>query len=961
MFLIRDASSCEDADFITAAFDSSLPFLTETGNTGQWGTLPFSQRDGFLEGTREDITQSEIFRLSGQGQRRRVFIAEIEETHSSSDVVNLHHRKDHHTGKTFVSVGAAMVLDDEFASHTRSVAVLDSHIAAAEKNGGFVFLDFLIADHHVPSARRKGAGLALLECVKAYASEHGKLAIFLDCWTGGTDKLVNCKNGYKQVGTQCVPDCGSDADWTGLYCKCKKSFLVYSSSSKSCACLWSYQEERDGQCKDICPGAIYRRSGPEKCVCPRTSLKFDYDDKKCCPVSGSKFKGDDSKGNLICECEDKYKKIDNGACVLKCPNNDEIFNKDGANGPVCDKKCPEEGTEFDSDSPNNKPICKCVKKSEKLGTNGKCSLKCIKPEEQWTSDTTEGVPVCEPKCSEKGTRFVKDGDKDTDPAVCECIAKSEKLDDSGKCVLKCSKKDEEWSEDNGDEPVCAKKCPKAGQQFVKDGDKKDDPPVCECIAKDEKLEDGVCKPKCEKPSEKWTEDNGDTPVCVKKCDKKDEKWDGDDDEKNPICKPKCPNSGQKWLSDGEKEDDPPICGCVKKEDKLDDGECKPKCTVDNTVFVKDGEDGEHPVCECDDEKNYLTEAGCKPKCPKDATFKKNGDEWTCDCPNIDEVFTKTTSDSGPRCACDSDEKHVKDGKCVPKCPTGATYHGDTDGYTCDCTAAIAGSDWDKEKNTCGCPAKNADNEKLTLNDAKDKCILDCGSEAKLSTNGDKCECNKSYGTKFDKTLLQCPCDAPDFRASNGVCVPDCGTQATLDSARTSCVCKKRGQKFTKSDKSCACDTPLVWSDGSCHMSCGKYANWDKSRKECVCQKRGQLFDDESSTCACPGKKIWDSSQCIPNCGDYATWNGRNKACICDKKGQVFTPSTSTCDCPDGEKWIGNKCTVDCGDEAQLDKRTGKCVCYKVGQTFDKVSMGCACPAATPEWSSRAKKCYKPKA
>ncbi|KAM0310805.1 hypothetical protein ACHAPQ_012457, partial [Fusarium lateritium] len=288
------------------------------------------------------------------------------------------------------------------------------------------------------------------------------------------------------------------------------------------------------------------------------------------------------------------------------------------------------------------------------------------------------------------------------------------------------------------------------------------------------------------------------------CDKKDEKWDGDDDIKNPICKPKCPKSGQKWLSDGEKEDDAPICGCVKKEEKLDDGECKPKCTVDNTVFVKDGEDGEPPVCECDDEKNYLTKTGCKPKCPKDAVFKKNGDEWTCDRPNTDEVFTKATSDSGPNCA-----------------------------------------------------------------------------------------------------LLQCPCDAPDFRASNGVCVPDCGTQATLDSARTTCICKKRGQKFTKSDKSCACDIPLVWSDGSCHMSCGKYANWDKSRKECVCQKRGQLFDDESSTCACPGKKIWDSSQCIPNCGDYATWNGRNKACICDKKGQVFTPSTSSCDCPDGEKWIGN--------------------------------------------------------
>ncbi|KAF4415494.1 hypothetical protein FACUT_13355 [Fusarium acutatum] len=201
MIQIRDAGlSCEDADFITAAFDSSLPFLNETGNTGQWGTIPFSQRPGFLTGTRDDIAQSEVFRLSGQRQRRRVFIAEIEERHTGNNVVDLYRRKDDHTDKTFVSVGAAMILDDEFASHTRSVAILKPLIAAAEKNGGFVFLDFLVADHRIPSAQRKGTGLALLEHIEAYANEHGKLAIFLDCWTGGTDKLVRYVGVYFSNG-----------------------------------------------------------------------------------------------------------------------------------------------------------------------------------------------------------------------------------------------------------------------------------------------------------------------------------------------------------------------------------------------------------------------------------------------------------------------------------------------------------------------------------------------------------------------------------------------------------------------------------------------------------------------------------------------------------------------------------------------------------------------------------------
>ncbi|KAF5529850.1 acyl n-acyltransferase [Fusarium napiforme] len=202
MFQIDAGSAFKDAEFITAAFDSSLPFLTETCNKGQWGAIPFSQRPGFLEGTRDDIAQSETFRLSSQGERRRIFIAEIEETHSENGV-DLNRWRDHGTGKTFVSVGAVMILDDEFASHTCSVTVLKPLIAAAEKHGGFVFLDFLITDHRVPPAQRKGAGLALLEHIKTYAYEHRKRAIFLDCWTGGTDKLVRY---YESAGFSPVQD-----------------------------------------------------------------------------------------------------------------------------------------------------------------------------------------------------------------------------------------------------------------------------------------------------------------------------------------------------------------------------------------------------------------------------------------------------------------------------------------------------------------------------------------------------------------------------------------------------------------------------------------------------------------------------------------------------------------------------------------------------------------------------------
>ncbi|KAF5656814.1 hypothetical protein FHETE_10788 [Fusarium heterosporum] len=150
----------------------------------------------------DDISQSEIFRRSGEGQRRRIFIAEIEDVDDSSEVREIHRRKDE-KGRCFTAVGAAMILDNEFASHTRSIPILSPYIAAAEQDWSFVFLDFLITDHRVEPARRKGAGEALLENIKAYARQHRKSCIFLDCWTGGTENLIRY---YEAAGFHPVED-----------------------------------------------------------------------------------------------------------------------------------------------------------------------------------------------------------------------------------------------------------------------------------------------------------------------------------------------------------------------------------------------------------------------------------------------------------------------------------------------------------------------------------------------------------------------------------------------------------------------------------------------------------------------------------------------------------------------------------------------------------------------------------
>ncbi|KAH7211477.1 hypothetical protein DER44DRAFT_717595 [Fusarium oxysporum] len=316
-----------------------------------------------------------------------------------------------------------------------------------------------------------------------------------------------------------------------------------------------------------------------------------------------------------------------------------------------------------------------------------------------------------------------------------------------------------------------------------------------------------------------------------------------------------------------------------------------------------------------------------------------------------DIIHATIDSSGKFCTCDSGYKQSGN-KCVKDCGDDADFgYSSTDKkWACHCK-----NKWLTYSNkACACPDSQTDDG--------DKCIIDCGTEASLSSDEKSCVCTLAEGTKFDKSALKCPCDAPDYKAFKGKCIPDCGSAAYWNHKTVSmdaCVCKKRGQTFTKDGKTCACDGSLVWSDGSCHKDCGKDAHWDSRRNDCVCEKRGQLFNGNGATCSCPtAKPIWDGSRCVPDCGDYASYNYRAGVCVCDKKGKVFTASNKSCDCPAPQVWLLGKCQVDCGSDAGWDKRTQKCVCYKSGQLYDNGS--CACPADKPAWSSKYK-CYKPKA
>ncbi|KAK7393966.1 hypothetical protein QQX98_013253, partial [Neonectria punicea] len=144
---------------------------------------------------------SEKFRDTGQGERVRTFIAEVEDDATGALDHGLARRVDAQ-GTTYVSVGAVKLRDDHFARHILSPENLKPHVVAATEAGSFVFLDVLVADHRVDK-RRKGAGIALVDMVKQYAMERAKRTIWVDCWAGGTGRLLQY---YQDVGFTPVDD-----------------------------------------------------------------------------------------------------------------------------------------------------------------------------------------------------------------------------------------------------------------------------------------------------------------------------------------------------------------------------------------------------------------------------------------------------------------------------------------------------------------------------------------------------------------------------------------------------------------------------------------------------------------------------------------------------------------------------------------------------------------------------------
>ncbi|ATY65670.1 Acyl-N-acyltransferase [Cordyceps militaris] len=179
-FQIRPAT-VEDANFIIEAFDSVIPVLIAAGNVGQWGTELFSEKGGFLDSTRDDLTQSEHFRLTSQGERIRSFVAE---------------------DASQTPIAFITIREGQFSQHVSSLSALSPYVDEAESlPGGFSYVDVLIADQRVQKIQRKGAGVALIEHVKQHTKEMGARDVYVDCWSGGDGKLVQY---YHNIGFESV-------------------------------------------------------------------------------------------------------------------------------------------------------------------------------------------------------------------------------------------------------------------------------------------------------------------------------------------------------------------------------------------------------------------------------------------------------------------------------------------------------------------------------------------------------------------------------------------------------------------------------------------------------------------------------------------------------------------------------------------------------------------------------------
>lgn len=214
-FQVREADSVEgDGKFIIAAFDSALPYLASIGSQEQWGLTPFSERDGWVAETLQQVRDADAYRLTGKGYALRIFIVEAEVPASDDDKGStpdvgvlrmadrrheLHSRANPGQGNNALPVGFAFVRENDIPAYILAQEHLI--IEDADRNS-CVYIEVMVADQRVDSALRKGSGAALIQGIKEFGRKCEKTCLYIDGWAGNDNKLIGFVIPY-----YCISSC----------------------------------------------------------------------------------------------------------------------------------------------------------------------------------------------------------------------------------------------------------------------------------------------------------------------------------------------------------------------------------------------------------------------------------------------------------------------------------------------------------------------------------------------------------------------------------------------------------------------------------------------------------------------------------------------------------------------------------------------------------------------------------
>ncbi|KAF3047175.1 hypothetical protein E8E12_011550 [Didymella heteroderae] len=206
-FSLRPAGLPGDDSFITSVFDSSIPYLKSIGSGAQWGSVPFSERPGWIEETQRQIRDSQRSQIEDQETQHgadalRILILEVEAQHVNEAISSRHagvHARVEQAGKCYVAVGFAFVRENWLPSYLPDAVVSRAGLLAREQG---LYVEVMVTDVRTKSLC-PGAGAALLRELREYGRARGKKAVYLDGWAGNGGRLIRY---YEKQGLEVVAE-----------------------------------------------------------------------------------------------------------------------------------------------------------------------------------------------------------------------------------------------------------------------------------------------------------------------------------------------------------------------------------------------------------------------------------------------------------------------------------------------------------------------------------------------------------------------------------------------------------------------------------------------------------------------------------------------------------------------------------------------------------------------------------